>query len=114
MRLPNGDHARVDQKKITEYLLNESHPDGWGKAKFFRAHGFNQETWQVLADALARHGRQNPVTGSMESPFGTRYSVVGPLEAPSGRRPMLVTVWIVEKGSDAPRLVTAYPQPGRR
>jgi hypothetical protein len=27
MKLPNADLAKVERKKITEYLLNDEHPD---------------------------------------------------------------------------------------
>lgn len=112
MRLPNAIHARVDRKKITEYLLCEYHPDGWGKAKFFRAFGFTVTDWQILAKAFQKHARTHSVSDRVESSFGIRYTVSGSLEAADGRRPMVVTVWIVETGSSVPRLVTAYPLSG--
>ena len=40
MQLPNADKAVVDQKKIQEYLLSKTHPDGWSKAQFFSSIGF--------------------------------------------------------------------------
>jgi Domain of unknown function (DUF6883) len=33
----------------------------------------------------------------------------GSMVSPDGRNPLMRTVWILEKGEDAPRLVTAYP-----
>ena len=39
--LPNKESAVVEDKKIIEYLLNESHPKGGGKAKFFLSKGYN-------------------------------------------------------------------------
>ena len=35
---------------------------------------------------------------------------IGRIETPSGKTPLVRTVWIVDRGFDAPRLVTAYPQ----
>lgn len=40
---------------------------------------------------------------------GTTYLVEGPLETPSGRRPRLRTIWLVETSKFAPRFITAYP-----
>ena len=46
--------------------------------------------------------------------FGTRYVIEGPLRAAYGRRPNLRSIWFVDAGTDAPRLVTAYPLKGMR
>ena len=45
----------------------------------------------------------------VESPHGIKYIVIGRIETPSGQSPGVRTVWIVDKGNDKPRLVTAYP-----
>jgi hypothetical protein len=37
------------------------------------------------------------------------YIVQAPLETPSGRRPYIVSVWKIDDGGTAPRLITAYP-----
>ena len=37
--------------------------------------------------------------------------VEGLVETPSGRRPRLRSVWLVETGKLAPRFITAYPLP---
>lgn len=108
MLLPNREHARVDRAKITDYLLSTSHPDGYGKAVFFMRLGFRLAEWEVLAGALRELGTSNPVSTEVESRFGTRYTVDGPLAAPDGRTPLVRTVWIVDSGGP-PRLVTAYP-----
>ena len=43
--------------------------------------------------------------------FGPRYEVEGTMAAPDGRRPRVRTVWQMDKGQIAPRLITAYPLP---
>ena len=40
--------------------------------------------------------------------WGTKYFVVGTIDAPDGNPMTLGTVWIVDK-DDVPTLVTAYP-----
>ena len=109
MRLPNADRAKVDRGKITEYLLSTDHPDGRSKARFFAGFGFRIENWEVLAEALRKHGASHSVVNTVESEYGTRYTIEGELETPDGQRPRVRTVWMVKKGSEAPRLITGYP-----
>ena len=112
MKLPNAEHACVDREKLTDYLLCLSHPDGGSKAEFFVRFGFHVEDWGVLAEALRRHGAYYDVVNTVDSEYGTRYAVDGPLETPDGRNPLVRTVWIIEKGSAGPRLITAHPLEG--
>jgi hypothetical protein len=107
--LPNADRAQLDREKITEYLLSTDHPDGRSKARFFTEFGFRIEGWEILAEALRKHGTSCSVVNTVESEFGTRYTIEGELETPDGRRPRVRIVWMVEKGSETPRLITAYP-----
>jgi len=109
MELPNADRAYVDREKITGYLLNTQHRYGVHKARFLVEFGFRAEAWSVLAGALREHGQRHAVAGKTESEFGTRYEVDGPLATPTGQRPRIRTVWQVDRGTEAPRLITAYP-----
>ena len=111
MKLPHVEEVVISQKKIEDYLLDLGHPIGGSKAAFFRRLGFSKEQWHLLAGALRRHARENPVAGAVSDPDGTTYLVEGPLETPSGRRPRLRSVWLVERGNLAPRFITAYPLP---
>jgi hypothetical protein len=109
MKLPHTEEALVPQNKVEGYLLNPGHPIGGSKAAFFQRFGFSREQWRLLADALRQHARANPVADSVSDVDGTTYLVEGPLETPSGRRPRLRTIWLVETGKLAPRFITAYP-----
>ena len=109
MKLPNAHLAVVDREKITAYLLNASHPDGASKARFFGAFGFRGTAVEVLADALREHGQRHEVSRATETGFGPRYEVDGPLNTPAGRTPCVRTVWQLDHGDVAPRLITAYP-----
>jgi hypothetical protein len=51
--------ARVPIEKITNYLLNLSHPDGGPKAQFFINGGFSGDRPELLALALLDHFRHN-------------------------------------------------------
>ena len=110
MMLPNLDQAVMSEEKITGYLLNPQHPDGASKAKFFAAMGFSRTDWPVLAAALRRVAETAEVAQSVESAHGWKYIVDGPLETPNGRTPVVRTVWIIDHGWTAPRVVTAYPR----
>ena len=109
MNLPQADHVEIARDKITDYLLSPVHPDGAGKAQFFGRMGFTGEQWHVLADALRQLASNCPVTQVVASPHGTKYIVDGALNTPSGKSPVLRTVWIIDVGAVTPRLVTAYP-----
>ncbi|MGE3787464.1 MAG: DUF6883 domain-containing protein [Nitrospirales bacterium] len=110
MNLPNGEHAVVESDKVMDYLLDVAHPDGFGKAAFFTAMGFKREAWETLAEALRQVARDSPVTKSMTSVYGQKYIVDGMVLTPKGQTVIVRTIWIVDKGDNRPRLVTAYPR----
>jgi hypothetical protein len=107
--IPDRAHSRVDRSKIVDYLLSTTHPDGRAKAEFFLRFGFRADRWHELADALRGVGAANPVASLVETAYGLRYTVDGPVRAPDGRAPRVRTVWIVEPGEVSARLITAHP-----
>ena len=44
-----------------------------------------------------------------DSAYGTKYVIVGAIESPLGRMVTILTVWIIDSGTTAPRFVTARP-----
>lgn len=108
MKLPNPDKLVVEREKILDYLLNSAHRYGASKARFFTGFGFRLEEWERLAEALREHGRTQEVQ-VRETGFGPRYAVEGNMNTPSGRRPRVRTVWQMDQGAVAPRLISAYP-----
>ncbi len=113
-RLPDADRASVDDRKITRYLLSESHPVGRTKAAFFRRLGFRTRSWRLLRDGLVDHARAAPVIATFETDFGKKYIIEGLIVGPNGQIARLRAVWFVDPGKSAPRFVTAYPAPGAR
>ncbi len=109
MKLPNADKLVVEREKIVDYLLNPAHRYGASKARFFTEFGFRIEAWAQLAEALREHGRTHDVARVNETGFGPRYAVEGDLNTPVGRRPRVRTVWQMDEGAVAPRLISAYP-----
>ena len=113
MTVPNAENAVVPLNKLTTYLLALSHPVGGSKARFFRSNGFDDGNIDVLADGL-RAVVNGTASSVRQSPFGTKYVVVGGLPTPRGTIVQIETVWIVEPPDDRPRLVTAYPSRANR
>ncbi|VXD25372.1 DUF6883 domain-containing protein [Planktothrix paucivesiculata] len=109
MKLPNYRQAIVPQKKITEYLLSPTHPDGKSKANFFLRFGFTVNSWEIMAKAFINHAADHELAKIETSPFGTRYVIEGILMTPDGRNPEVRSVWFIATGDDNPRLVSAYP-----
>lgn len=76
------------------------------RARFFRAHGFNDDNVHLLEQGLFLIAQNNKVTQEKMSMHGTKYVVSGRLKTPRGTVVMVETVWIVESEEDKPRLVT--------
>ena len=111
-KLPNAHLALVDQRKASEYLLNAAHPDNGGKAKFFELLGYVRGAPSHLVAALKAVAEAGEVVERFESVHGQKYVVDGMLmsHTEQKRSRPIRTVWIIERSTDAPRLVTAYPR----
>ena len=109
MKLPNNESAYVQQPKIVSYLLSEAHSVGKSKAKFFRSLGFDEFNTELLIQGLLNIARSYDVTETLKTIHGTKYVIVGDLHTPSDRTVTILTVWIVDAGTGAPRFITARP-----
>ena len=109
MKMPGCERAVVDMAKVSEYLLNAEHPDNGGKAQFFFSLGFSRASCQVLIDSLGSVAVTGAVVKTVETPHGSKYIIDGRIASPAGREAGLRTVWVVDRGQQSPRLVTAYP-----
>lgn len=112
MKLPNRDQAFVPRSKTASYLLSPDHDDGGAKAKFFLGYGFTQINPDQLGRALLQHAADHEVTEVVESQYGVKYIVEGDMLMPNGSVKGVRSVWIIDAGTTAPRLVTAYPLEG--
>jgi hypothetical protein len=70
--LPRASLAIVDERKVTGYLLSDSHPAGRAKAAFLRRFGFSDADWAVLRHALLNHARTARVVAVSETEFGKK------------------------------------------
>lgn len=109
MPIPNADSAYVPEEKLRDYLLNEQHPIGWGKAKWFLSLGYNVADLGRLEQALLDVARTCEHYAESTQRFGTKYVASAKITAPSAAEVNVTTVWIVEPPDTRPRLVTAYP-----
>lgn len=110
MKLPNSESVQIDKAKIIEYLLSSTNEEG--KAGFFTRFGFSVAEWDVLAIALRQHATNHEVTQVIQNIHGTKYVIEGTLTTPTGRNPYVRSVWLIEMGKQAARLITAYPVKG--
>ncbi|MDH3208257.1 MAG: hypothetical protein OEO79_16775, partial [Gemmatimonadota bacterium] len=106
--LPRRDEAEVPRSKIVDYLLSVAHPVGGAKARYLIARGYDPGLPEVLEKDLKAIGMTGRVESTAATDWGTKYLVVGSVQAPDGAAVEFATVWI-RLGHDAPVLVTAYP-----
>lgn len=109
MPIPNAHQAIIPPEKLSEYLLNPLHPVGGPKASWFLMLGYQTEVPELLAADLLRIVGSSDDFDSLPDSFGVKYVIRGVLRTPSGRLVPLQSIWMIEKGSDVPRLVSAYP-----
>ncbi len=92
MKLPNANNAIVERKKIVDYLLDPAHPDNSGKAEFLEALGFRRTEWETLAAACLALARKADVAQNMKSPHGHKNVIIGRIESPGGKSPLVKTI----------------------
>src|SRR5437764_14481868 len=74
MKLPNGDKAILDPRKLTDYTLSPEHDDGKHKARLFQELlGVSLENAHLLLAALKEAAvREESIVGKQDS-YGQRY-----------------------------------------
>jgi hypothetical protein len=109
MRLPNADRAIIDAAKLRGYLLSATHPVGRFKAKFFGRLGYGVDRWGQLEVDLRDQHLSEDARLVAATAYGLKYEIRAILKGPNGQADVVVSVWFVRTGEDAPRFVTAYP-----
>jgi hypothetical protein len=107
--LPDAHLLRVDDSKVTAYLLNLDHPIGGGKAKFFRSAGFTPENIDEVIDAFRAHAAENKIADVIDGPHGVKTVIDCFMVTPSGKSYCIRAVWIDHQDGNPPRLATAHP-----
>jgi len=108
-RLLNAEKARIDPRKLRDYVLDPKHSSGRYKAAFFAQMGYTAANWQRLErDIREQHLPQSARVGQ-SSPYGRKYTITAPLQGPQGSARQVTTVWIFRPGNDFAELVTIEP-----
>lgn len=112
--LPHRENCRIDSRKLTHYLLDESRrSDPDSKVGLFRdVLGFTEPA--ELRWALLLHARGNPAQIFEQRSDRVIYNVVGPLRGPHGSADGFVSAWQIIGGTRTPHFVTALLAPRRR
>ena len=108
MKLPNGEKAVVDIAKLRDYSLNAQHEGGSHKARVFRsALGIDTDDAEWLREQLLEIAREGEAVEVAASVFGRRFNIDFVLIR--GEKSVTIrSSWIVEYGTDFPRLTTCY------
>ena len=107
MKMPGGDAAIVDRRKLTGYCLNSEHPRGKHKARVFARLGYTAENADDLRAALLRAAASNDAQAAASDQFGDRYVVEFEIEGSQGKG-IVRSTWIVRRGERAPRLTSCF------
>ncbi len=113
-RLPNAEKAIIEAEKLRDYVLSFAHPVGRFKATFFQRLGYSAENWEAFERSLRELILSQDVAEIEESQYGQKLIVEGPFTGSSGETVQIVTVWVILKGENVPRFITAYPGGGLR
>jgi hypothetical protein len=107
-KLPNAEQAVVEIEKLLTYSLNPEHEVGKHKASVFKAAlGITLDAAEWLRETILRQVVDAEASRGPASPFGEKYVV--DMEVTKGDRTATVrTAWIVDYGTDFPRLTSCY------
>ena len=109
--LPEVASASAPQDKLQGYLLNHEHPRGKEKAHVInQVLGYNVENWETFQKKLLTEVQKSPVTKTVSTQFGERYTVPVILYGRKDRFLRLNTVWQIDTGGKDPHFITATPE----
>ena len=108
MKLPNGNRAIVDIRKLRDYCLNADNPKGKHKARVFaRALGITEwHSNEFRLKLLEIAANEDAVTGELDI-YGQRYTIDFEMETEIGKATVR-SGWIVLHGEKLPRFTTCY------
>jgi hypothetical protein len=108
MRLPNSRKAIVEIEKLSDYSLNPNHPIGQHKARVFKAAlGITRNDAEWLRERALEIALTEDAQRSAASVFGDKYVIDSVIER-EGKSAIVRFSWIIEYGTDFPRLTSCY------
>lgn len=109
MKIPNAENAVIDIRKLRNYCLDPNHADGKHKARLFAAiFGMTAQDAPALREILLQIVLETEATPGRRDNYGQRYVIDFTMEW-KGQRALVRSGWIIEHGSDTPRLTTCFP-----
>jgi hypothetical protein len=106
--LRNASRAVIGAHKFTNYVLNLAHPRGRGKARAFKAAlGYDRTNYTRLIEEIRRAILLQDAVFLRRDRHGDHYRVDLAVAGPCGTA-QVRTGWIYDRGSDVPRLTTAF------
>ncbi|WP_055076622.1 DUF6883 domain-containing protein [Pseudanabaena sp. 'Roaring Creek'] len=109
MLIPNSENAIVDIRKLRDYCLNSKHDDGKHKARLFSSIlGMTADNAGELRQMLLEIVKVQEAQLGRRDEFGQRYTLDFTIEW-QNRSATLRSGWIIEHGSEIPKLTTCYP-----
>lgn len=108
MKLPNGEQAVIDARKVIDYCLSPDHDDGRHKALLFQTVvGLDLNNADLLVDALKQAATTGDAVVGKQDKYGQRYVIDFDFTGPAGTA-TIRSAWIIRTGEDVPRLVTCF------
>ena len=108
MLIPHADRAEVSAHKLRNYCLNPLHDEGKHKARVFAsALGMTAADADTLRRLLLEAVRTRDARLGYRDTYGQRYVVDFGVEW-RGKRAIIRSGWILEHGSDVPRLASCF------
>ena len=107
--VPNAENAVVDIRKLRDYCLNTESVRGQHKARLFSSMlGVTSNDAEELREVLLEVVKSCPAEPGESNEYGDRY-VLDFMLTWKGKTALVRSGWIVEPGSNIPRLTTCYP-----
>lgn len=107
--LPHAQNGVVDIRKLRDYCLSSEHDDGRHKARLFSSIlGMTADNAEELRQILLEAIKTREAQLGRRDGFGQRYTLDFTIEW-QNRSAILRSGWIIEHGSEIPRLTTCYP-----
>jgi len=107
MKLPNGERAIVDIRKLQEYCLNSQHTRGRHKSRVFASVGIREDDAEELKTALLAIASSAEARFGLANPYGQRYILDFDFVR-QDRTIRIRSTWIVRTGEQLPRLTSCY------
>ena len=107
-RLPQGNRAILDVRKLANYCLSPSHPRGRHKARVFReALGIGRTEARWLRDLLLEAARSGQAVHITTDIWGSRWRLDATIRR-NEKSAVVRTIWIERTGEEVPRFVTCW------